>query len=233
MLAINCYAENGFNMTMRVVNSDGAYTERAAFGIDENATNGLDEAMGEFEIPNFGPNVIAAGFWFYEPTQQENILSYKDFRSDFASERDSIVFNLETSGLKDSYKLVWGTFPEGIKRATMKSKYLSVSYNYIDMKAGNSLDVVTTSTETMPTNFVITLYNFEDETDGVKDERNITSNVVRDYIELNEFGRAELYDINGNIVLREQNAEILDVRNLPCGVYFLKTENSSQKVIKE
>lgn len=233
MLAINCYAQTDFNMTMRVINSDGAYTERAVFGIDENATNGLDDALGEFEIPNFGPNVIAAGFWFYEPNQQENILSYKDFRSGFASERDSIVFNLETSGLKDSYRMVWGTFPDGIKRATMKSKYLSVSYNYIDMKANNSLDVVTTSTETMPTNFVITLYNFDDETNVVENERNITSNVVRDYIELNECGRAELYDINGNIVLREQNVEKLDVRNLPCGVYFLKTENSSQKVIKE
>jgi hypothetical protein len=68
----------------------------------------------------------------------------------------------------------------------------------------------------------------------VETESNNTliSNVVTDEIRFNVSVEARLYDINGNLLKRATGQKI-DVYDLPAGIYILRINNESFKVLKQ
>lgn len=220
IFAAPCMAQTNFIMPMTIVNSDGSKTERAKFGIDSAATESLDKQFGEFEIPSLFPTILTAAFEFNDPVLKEEILSYVDIRPDFKSEKDSVVYHLTIAGIINTFTIKWSQFPAGIKKAVMKSTYLSDKYNWINMMTQDSLHV----TNTAVTDFNITVYNYDDGVGVKESEQDNADNFYRidNGILMLQPGiakRAEIYSVSGCMLKSVENPTIIDCSNYPAGIY--------------
>ena len=213
-------AQTNFIMPLKIINSDGSTSERATFGIDSVATNSLDDAFGEFEIPALFPTILSAAFVFYDPTLQEEIMSYKDIRPDFQSEQDSIVYHLSISGIINSFTVKWSQFPAGVKKAIMKSTYLSDKYNWINMFTQDSVNV----TNTAVTDFTITVYNYDDGV-GVEEVKKddfdemLSVRNGRVLFPAGTVTSAEVYSVQGTRLMQLDRPNEIDLSDMPLGVY--------------
>lgn len=233
---VPCIANNNFEMKIKVTNSNGdTLKNKSLFGIKDGATKYIDKSLGEFAIPALVPgNDLSSAFRFYELSWDENVLSYYDFRPDFESDRDSIVYNYEISGVVNEFTLEWGEFPSGIKSAVMKSKYISDKYNYFDMKAVKSIKVENPAV----TEFTIILKNY-DPTNSVDENEELVKvypipakdNVL---IESNiEITSVSIIDLYGKSYKVEILNNVINVEHLPVGMYNLIIISGDKQIFRK
>ncbi len=228
-------AQNDFEMGIKITNSNGDTVNRAMFGIKQNATKYIDEDLGEFAFPSLMPSILSSAFRFYEPSYEENILSYKDFRPDFSNDMDSIVYNFEITGIFNGFKLEWGEFPEGVKSAIIRSKFISDKYNSFDMKAIKSIEVENDAV----TDFTIVLRNHIptnnvefNNFDLVQLFPNPANNIVNLESDL-EIIKIQVSDLFGKIFDTKLEKNYVNIENLPIGIYYISIFTSDSQVIRK
>jgi hypothetical protein len=86
---------NNLGTRLYIESKEGYTLDRLVFGINEKATNYLDTALGESELPPFPPpEGIHAGFLFKDTAQNEIIMSYKDYKPFPAHLYDTVKYVL-------------------------------------------------------------------------------------------------------------------------------------------
>lgn len=234
---VPCMASNNFEMKIKVINSTGdTVKNKSLFGIKDGATNFIDKELGEFGIPSLSTpdNALACAYRFYEPSWEEKVLSYYDFRPDFVNDKDSIVYKLEIAGIIHEFKLEWGDFPVGIKYAELRSTYISDKYNYIDMLNQKSVEVKNPAV----TEFTLVLKNYnpsnsvEESLDDVVIYPNPTSSIVKMNSGLNIL-KVEISDMFGNSYPITLNENIINIEKYPSGIYNLTIITDNKQVIRK
>lgn len=234
---VPCMAANNFEMKIKVINSNGdTVKNKSLFGIKDGATNYIDKQFGEFGIPSLSTpdNALACAYRFYEPSWEEKVLSYYDFRPDFANEKDSIVYKFEIAGIIHEFKLEWADFPIGIKWAELRSTYISDKYNYFDMLKQKSIEVKNPAV----TEFTIVLknYNPSNSAEESLDDVILYPNPTSNYVKINsglKISKVEISDMLGNSYPINFNENIVNIEKCPSGVYNLIIITDDKQVIRK
>ena len=86
------------NVDIPITASDGISTKSGlAIGVDTSATNGIDEQLGESDLPPFPPAGIFEARFDLAPYAGEPLSSYKDYRNATALPFIGVV----------EYRLIW------------------------------------------------------------------------------------------------------------------------------
>ena len=237
LVAAPLYAQSEFEMGIKLTNSNGDTINRALFGIKANATNQIDADYGEFAIPSLFPTILSSAFTFYDATYEENVMSYKDFRPYFNGEKDSIVYTFEVAGIINSFKLEWGDFPEWIKTAYIKSKFISDNYNYFNMLTTKEIEVLNSAV----TEFYIVIKNYSDETNVEENRITDTKLIISPLPIANELNIVSEIQFNKAIIVNsigeQYHAKVIDNRidmsNFSAGTYNLMLFDSKNQVIRK
>lgn len=70
-----------------------------------------------------------------------------------------------------------------------------------------------------------------DVDEQVETQAAIYPNPAADFITVNAKGAVRIYDLCGKLVLHSENTHRIDVSSLPCGMYFVKADDSCIKLI--
>lgn len=101
-----------------IVTSDGVYTDTLFFGVDSLATDGVDTALGEQELPP-PPPPPSFDVRFTPNTNPPLQVSWQGLKKDFRFGRlytdDTIKHNLEFKTTTNNFKICWNGIPSNIK----------------------------------------------------------------------------------------------------------------------
>ncbi len=227
-------AQNEFEMPIKIRSVNGDSTQIAVFGIKSNATINIDTALGEYDVPPLYQKVLGELFHFIDYTYNEEVLSYKDFRPDFKSDDDSIVYNLEVANINQVFSIEWGSFPKGIVSATMRSKFYSVDYDKIDMIKNNKIEIKNPAI----TDLIIVLRK-SDITSVEDNDSKITlfPNPCTNSIQLNTdcklISASLVNSIGEYFEIKISGNNTINMDRIPTGTYYLIISDENNSVIRK
>jgi len=224
---------------------DGFELDKLRFGINKNATNSLDTALGELELPPFPPpEGIHAGFDFLDTNQGENIISYLDLRPFPENEYDTVKFVLQTfKGAGDKLTLWWHPIGPEIQSAFIVDKITEGTLIRINMKDSSKAEI---DNEFIERFLFLIIYNpntsvEEDESNDVIDnELNVFPLEFTDRVTIScdiSFSRYELYNLYGSLaakgMIMNGHADIALNAAAP-GIYFIAVYDSTgRRIVKK
>ena len=228
-------------------------TERqcqAIYGIKQLATNRIDTALGEFEVPPSPGGVLGAVFYIYDSLDGDDgwyeHYSYKDYRP-VLNDDDSVIFKFRVFNQNASHSIEWGIFSQYVAKATLYAN-LPLNVELCDMLTQNSFQNNDPSLEIFWIKLIYSKSDAVDDDIKIKNEETISihPNPCNNILKLSsekEISSIEIINSNG-VTISEQlyfqcsnmigkndifGTEV-DVTSLPLGIYFLKTVFSDGQV---
>ncbi len=227
-------AQNRFFRHGITVNDDqGNFFDKLEFGVSEEATVGIDTALGEFEIPGHPPGGTH-GFFVVEITPDSGFISYVDMRpapgEEFYVEHE---IDLMIDNRSDSYDLRWDKLPSIIDSALIESVF-GYDIFHVDMKQEIFVTVDNVALDDL---ILRVWYDFNPATsvrEEIADESQISvyPNPANEYIVIkSDFSmyQYKLISLEGEIVTSGYsftNEIRIDTGNLPSGEYFIIAEDN-------
>ena len=223
---------------------EGYSLDALVFGINADATNYLDTALGEAELPPFPPpEGIHAGFMFLDTTQDQIIMSYKDLRPYPENIGDTVKYVLQVmKGAGDIITFSWHPLGPEITSAVIVDKMTQGTLVSVNMKDSSKATIDNEFIERFeiwvvyePTTSVEKTENFTD--------LNVLPVEFTDRITIKgdtKYVSYKIYNINGSLVkwgdLEAGYADI-DFNAAGPGIYFItvfdkKGNKKVRKVIK-
>ncbi len=233
LCGINVFSQEPLRLRLTVWGNDSIQFDKLVLGFDKLATNGLDTALGESELPPFippGSFGVYCVFIFYDSLMKSNIWSYVDikpFPTNYDDTVKFLVYAMHDFGLKVGFE--WRPLSEEYEYAWIVDEYLGTLFQ-VNMKEKTKTNV---DNEFLDKFYVKIKLQ---EPSSVKDNQYenafvISPNPFDNYFAIQnsiskEF-RFSMYDVFGNRYLSgTANSELntFFVDNLAKGIYFLKIE---------
>lgn len=216
---------------MKLLNGDNRENNNLQFGLNTNATVGIDASLGEIEYPPCLAIFNCSSF--IEISDIDEIYQYVDFKPFPATKEDSVVFNFRVFDIVNQMVFSWDKFPEKVTMAKFRSKYFSYDYDDIDMLKQSSI----TMTNPLNTEFKIVIkYELNsDVEENLEQQTTIYPNPISQsfYIKgIDNIMNVKIIDLMGNEVLNIKNSDnYINIENLSSGYYYLQIYTIDNKVI--
>lgn len=236
-----------FSQTHFKLTTYGSKTfERLYCGIANNATYGVDTALGEDDLPPAAPSGLYAYFYFVDTTLGERVMSYKNFQPIPTKNQEYREFRFEVSDIALWLDLEWNNLGDEIDSARLMDGYDSFDLFDIDMKKQTSYHLDNPSC----TRFLVRIwYHVVQDTTAVNEVDNnesleIFPNPTEDFIKIkgkSNIVRFKIYDFLGNIVKTNDgndahysNSGEIETNGLMRGLYFVELyDDLGNKYIKK
>jgi hypothetical protein len=235
---------NNLATRLYIESKEGYSLDKLVFGINENASNYLDTALGESELPPFPPpEGIHAGFLFKDTAQNEIIMSYKDLRPFPTHLYDTVRYVLTVmKGAGDIITFKWHPLGNDIYSAVIVDKLTGGKLIFVNMKDSTEAKIDNEFIEKFE---LRVLYEPTTDVENPADNENLFIYPVEftDRITINGNGSYksyEIYNINGSLVrqgILESGYAEIDFNAAAPGIYFIavfddKGNKAVKKVIK-
>lgn len=210
------------------------------FGLNENATYGIDLELGEKEYPNLGfPAGVFHGFFFLE-IDGAFAAVYRDYRPIADEDEFMVEHTIKTyKGLGETIFLSWENLPEFVDSAVIVDKAGFNMINMLDSTHGTIFDAWARDIVKMKIWYNKNLSSIKNIEHSIV---TIFPNPSSNYVQVNSnllFSEYKIYDLLGNIqskgkIIDENQKIYVDMLNK--GIYVLvlynKKMSKSIKIIK-
>ncbi len=231
-------ANESIVIKMKLTNSNGSLAgynnEKLSFGLDKNATDGIDVDLGEAEIPPCSWAFACSSFLNYNTEIGEDIFQYIDLKAFPNSKDDSVVYTFRFYDMVDSVNIEWENIPAEIYFARMRSSYLSVHWNDINMKEVNK--VVIDNPAVNEFKIVIKYQTNSSVEEIIRNEKLISPNPASESININinDFSRIEIFNIMSAKVFETSTfIDKIDVSSMPKGIYLINITTKENKTLTQ
>lgn len=228
-------------LQIRLENGVNKPWDNLIIGLAPNATEKMDTAYQEYEIPDFPfpSGIFTAVCLTYDSSEKKDIWSY---RSIYGPPKDQMKFMIKYRfrvfyGYSDSVKMSWGTLPDIIDSAILSDNFGGYRLK-VNMKEKQSV----VNKESLLDNFEVMVYYNLNKL-GIRAHNNIPvdiyPNPTKDFISINsseQISKIEICNFFGNCLfskLIDNNFSKIDLSQLPEGVYFVKLYQNDNFVIKK
>ncbi len=201
--------------------------DKLVFGLDEQATNYLDTALGELELfPSHPPSGLHAVFEIPEKNNQGIIWSYTDIRPISDEERFEVTFTINLQkDVFDTLRFRWQKLPiEFLDSAILSDNILGTLFRI------NMLEVQeAVNTNIGLSKFLIKLWvnkqkvYVEDNLQSILNELQVNPNPVNDILRLNiDKFSYRIYNTKGELMMFGiSEIPMINVSELTNGLYYL------------
>ncbi|ROL58460.1 T9SS C-terminal target domain-containing protein [Bacteroidetes/Chlorobi group bacterium Naka2016] len=235
------FANEPLTIRLSLIGNDTIVFNKLAFGFHSEATNGLDTALGELDLPPLLPPSgykLYGVFIFYDSTQGSNIWSYLDLRPFPAKSNDTVKFLLyaiRESGIK--LRIYWNTIPDNIRYAWLVDEYLGTLVQ-VDMKKTNYVNIQNEFLDKFYIKMVFEEISQVEEDNSDEFEISyipLQSEVIIRNKTLNQIS-LRIFDIYGKLVQESNlsNESTFSSNNFPKGIYFVEFNYlNGRKVVRK
>jgi len=212
------------SIKLQFVTDDNETSPDLEFGVDENATFGLDEELGEifaFDAPPPSPYYIFSLLNFYDSTLNTQVWGNKDFIPlPEENTEHNHKFRIWMDGGR-KFTIKWNIEGINIDSAKIQDEQGGQFIN-IDLMDGDSYYWENENVPSLNLRLVV-LYN--SNINSVETNNNerflVYPNPVQDELKIDrEFISAKIIDINGRVI-KDFNNQIVNISDLNSGKYFI------------
>jgi hypothetical protein len=217
-LSQNC----DIKIPLELTTNRGIKFDLIEIGLDENATDGLDEELGERDHYNYPPgDELHAFVSYYDEDLEENIISYKDYRRIPDNKTFYYRYILRVRFPENDTLIIgWDKFGDCIDSAKIMDPF---DINSVNMSEENELRNPNSSID----EFYIDIWFNKSVTSVIEENHrkkinvypNPSSNIVN--VDIQNVLEIRVFNALGNEMLKSNNSS-LDISGLPKGLYFLK-----------
>lgn len=239
-VGIKVFANEPLQFRLTLIGNDTIVYNKLGFGFHPEATDGLDTALGELDLPPMLPPSgykLYGVFIFYDSTQQSNIWSYLDLRPFPSNSTDTVRFLLyaiRESGIK--LRLYWNAIGDEVRYAWLVDEYLGTLVQ-VDMKKTNYVNIENEFLDKFYIKMVLANVNgvnIENNNNIIYYSENSDEIVLKSESENDLFCR--IYDVLGNVVAEFsfQNSKRIPSYIFSKGIYFVELNYlNGKKVVKK
>jgi hypothetical protein len=233
------FAEINVTFHLKII-SAGINFDSLFYGINDKATERIDTALGEYELPPFAPpsGLYAVMIIRDSLPGDDGWIDHWSYKSYLPpAGNDSVMFLFQIFNQQSDMEIQWPDFPPEVKKAFLRDVYTQESIN-LDMLSTNSIFIENTFFKKF---YIVIFYDtlssaIEDET--TVDGWAIEPNPAEDYIVLrfNSNFNYSIVNCLGEQVLNGivgSSEKKIDISNLAPGVYFILSTSANGKAIKQ
>jgi hypothetical protein len=236
LFSISLNAKENFSIKLSLKNGNNKTNDKMAFGLNINATDAIDTSLGEKELPPPLTDVFGcSSFIGWDSVLESNVYQNIDYKNFPLTKDDSVEFIFNVYGIVNSYTVSWDTLPKNITFAMLRSFYLFVDYNDIDMIKNNSVEITNQYLSVLK---IVLKYNDNLAIDDNKKELTIYPNPISQSFYIKGGQRLtdlKIIDLMGNEIMQlnsEQSS--FDISSLNAGTYYLKIiDENNNSILKK
>ncbi len=234
----NLIAKENFSIKLSLKNGDNTQNDKMMFGLNTEATDGIDIGIGESEIPPCPGAFQCSSFEHWDSVAETYVLQYIDYKNFPLTIQDSVEFKFRYWDVVTAVDISWEALPKNVTFARLRSFYHVNGYNDIDMLTTNTIKV----TNPLLNLFRIVLkYDDNQSVEENSEQITIYPNPISQSFYINSNNRVTLVkiiDLMGNEILTiEPESNYIDISKINSGTYYLKiidelNHQSVKKIIK-
>ncbi len=230
------YADFNIKVRLTFENELGAKYDKLVFGAVSGATDGIDEHLGEEELPPFvPPEIEILAFMNLDTLSAAGLYSYVDFRSvpedfnDFFHQYRVVLFKRSNSLITIS----WLSLLPQIKSAFMADRFDGIMFK-AQMKDTNNVTINNQFLDRIDFNIKVWYTKNNSSVKNNSSEIKIFPNPASKFLKIKavdlEYKTIELYNSIGEMVgeydINSMNLSI-NLEKYPSGMYFLVFRNDT------
>jgi len=235
-----CLSKDEVRINIHVGTDDQSKTvlKHLYFGLNENATEGIDTVLGEKDLPPWTPPTdLYAVFTFIDTTAIEEKYTYVDMRPFPTSGSTPTLCTLSVKNAATKIYLSW----QKIESTEIDSISLEDIFDDIQIVKVNMMEQQSYTQDLLVSRidkFLIKIWakNTTDVIDEETKEENIIVASNKILFDNDEFKRIKIFSLNGIQIMEcelNQGHNIIDINGLTDGPYFITAISDNGKVFNK